>query len=77
MRSLGVSKPMYPKSIHALWTNFLQHFFLESLTSTKLSLDIYSCPFLGFREKIRFETMFFPLFWPFNCKPVMRVSGMV
>ena len=51
--------------------------FLESLTSIMSSLDSNSCPFLGFPEKISFETVFFPLYGPFHCGPVMRVSGML
>ena len=50
---------------------------LGSVTSIKFSLDSYSCPFLGFREKISFETVFYPSFRAFHCRPVMGVSGML
>ena len=53
---------------------FFVTLFLESLTSIKSSLDSYSCPFFGFREKIRFETVVVPLFGPFHGGPVMRGS---
>ena len=50
--------------------------YLESLTSIKSSLDSYSCPFLGFCEKISFETVFFLLSGHFHYGPVMHVSSM-
>ena len=52
-------------------------FIIESLSQVNWNSHSYSCPFLGFCEKISFKPAFFPLVGHFHCGPVMWVSGMM